>query len=211
MSAGSEIEIRTLRLDEVPAAVEMLARAFHDDPGALIIEPDPGPRPIALGALFAPVVRQAVPLGHVAAAVGADGRIVGVATFLPPGHDTASEAELVAAGLPDAEAAVPAAAERMGPMVAFLEAQHVAAISGPHWRLEFFGVEPSLQGSGVGNDLIVTGHTAADAAGERTYLETFTTRNVAWYERRGYRVVIEGIVPGTDVPVWGLIREPSRA
>ncbi|MEA2196299.1 MAG: hypothetical protein QOJ25_350, partial [Solirubrobacteraceae bacterium] len=40
------------------------------------------------------------------------------------------------------------------------------------------------------------------------YLETFTTKNVGWYAKRGWAVVIEGIVPGTDTPVWGLIREP---
>lgn len=202
------LAIRPLALDEVSAASDVLARAFHDDPGGLIIEPDPERRPAALRALFAPVVRLAVPLGHVAAAVDPDDVIVGVATFLPPGHDTPSDDELIAAGLVEAVSAVPAAAERMAPMVAFLEAQHVRAIEGSHWRLEFFGVEPALQGAGVGKDLIATGHAAADAAGERVYLETFTTRNVDWYERRGYRVVIEGIVPDTDVPVWGLIREP---
>jgi ribosomal protein S18 acetylase RimI-like enzyme len=202
--------IRPLALDEVDAAVAVLARAFQDDPGALIIEPDPVLRPAAERALFAPVVRQAVPLGHVAAAVDPGGAIVGVATFLPPGHDTPSEDEMVAAGLLEAVAAVPAAAERMSPMVEYLDAQHAAAIDGPHWRLEFFGVEPALQGSGIGVDLIATGHAAADAAGERVYLETFTRQNIAWYERRGYRVVIDGIVPGTTVPVWGLIREPAR-
>ena len=75
--------------------------------------------------------------------------------------------------------------------------------------LEFFGVEPGLQGGGVGSALIATGHDEADRRGERTYLETFTRSNVAWYERRGYRVVIEGIVPGTKIPVWGLIRDPQ--
>ena len=211
MAAGSGIQIRTLRADEVPTAAELLARAFHDDPGALIIEPDPVARPAAQRTRFAPVVRQAVPLGHVAAAIDADDRIVGVATFLPPGHDTPSDDELVAAGLLAALAAVPVAAERMSPMVAFLDGQHERAIEGPHWRLEFFGVEPSLQGSGIGRDLIATGHAAAAAAGERVYLETFTTANVAWYQRRGYRVEIEGIVPGTDVPVWGLVREPAAS
>ena len=205
------LEIRLLRLDEVGAAAEMLARAFHEDPGALIVEPDAARRGAATQALFAPVVRQAVPLGHVAAALEPSGRVVGVATFLPPGHDTPTDEELVAAGLLDGVAAAPEAAERMGPMVAFLEAQHQRAIEGPHWRLEFFGVEPSLQGSGIGNDLIRTGHAAADAAGERVYLETFTAQNVAWYERRGYRVVIEGVVPGTDIPVWGLVRDPQPA
>jgi len=202
------VVIRTLRADEVEAAADVLSRAFADDPGGLIIEPDAAARPAALCALIAPVVRQAVPLGHVAGAFSDAGRIVGVATFLPPGHDTPSDEELVAAGLLAAVKAVPEAARRMDPMVAYLEAQHARAIDGPHWRLEFFGVEPALKGTGIGQALITPGHAAADAAAERIYLETFTIRNVAWYERRGYRVVIEGIVPGTDVPVWGLIREP---
>ena len=200
-------EIRGIRPDELDSTVAVLARAFHDDPGALIIEPDEALRPAALRALFAPVIRHAIPFGHVAVATR-DGAIVGAATFLPPGHDTPTDDELIAAGLLDAVAAVPAAAERMGPMVAFLEGQHAEAIDGPHWRLEFFGVDPELQGGGIGSRLIDTGHRRADAAGERVYLETFTRRNVDWYEARGYAVVVEGIVPATDVPVWGLIREP---
>ena len=122
-----------------------------------------------------------------------------------------TEEELITAGLLDAVAAVPEAATRMGPMVAFLDEQMGRAISGPHWRLEFFGVEPDLQGSGIGSRLLEPGHRRADAAGERAYLETFTTKNVAWYAKRGYEVTIEGIVPGTDTTVWGLIREPHPA
>ena len=204
---AADIIVRPIEPEELDPALAMLARAFHDDPGGLIVEPDEALRPAALKALFAPVVRQAIPFSHVAVAERG-GAIVGVATFLPPGHDTPSEDELVAAGLPEALERVPAAAERMGPMVDFLEAQHAKAIDGPHWRLEFFGVEPDLQGTGIGSRLIATGHDQADAAGERVYLETFTRKNVAWYEQRGYAVVIEGVVPGTAIPVWGLIRDP---
>jgi len=210
MESGADVEIESLRPEDVDAAIGTLARAFYDDPGALIVEPDPALRPAAMTALFAPVVRQALPFGHVAAA-RLEGRVVGVATFLPPGHDTATDEEMIAAGLLEAIAAAPAAAERMGPMVDFLEAQHLRAIGGPHWRLEFFGVEPDLQGSGVGSRLIRSGHAEADAAVERCYLETFTRKNVEWYEKRGYRVAIEGIVPGTNIPVWGLIRDPQPA
>jgi GNAT superfamily N-acetyltransferase len=209
--AGSEISIRPLGRDEVRAAAEMLARAFHEDPGALIVEPDPLLRPVAVRTLFAPVVQAALPWGHVAAAVGVDGSIVGVATWLPPGHETASGAELDAAGWQAAVAAVPAAARRNEPMVAFIEAQHERGITGPHWRLEFYGVEPGLRGTGVGSRLIEVGHARADERGERCWLETFTRGNVAFYERRGYRVVIDGIVPGTAVSLWGLIREPRAS
>jgi GNAT superfamily N-acetyltransferase len=205
---AEELVIRGIRPDDVGPACDVLSRAFYDDPGALIVEPDPDRRRGACRALFEPVVRQAIPFGRVLVATNSADLIVGVATFLPAGHDTASPEEMVAAGLLEALAAVPDAAARMGPMVDYLEEQHGRAIEGPHARLEFFGVEPAMQGSGVGSRLIGAGHAALDATGERCYLETFTTTNVAFYERRGYRVVIEGVVPGTDVPVWGLIREP---
>jgi GNAT superfamily N-acetyltransferase len=206
-SLPGDTEIRPLRADEVDQASDMLARAFRDDPGSIIIEPDPAKREITIRTLFPVIVREAVSAGEVTAAVSG-GRILGIATWLPPGRVLPTEDELVAAGLLDAVAAVPEAAIRMGPMVAFLDEQMGRAISGPHWRLEFFGVEPECQGSGLGSRLLEPGHRRADAAGERAYLETFTTKNVAWYAKRGWVVVTEGIVPGTDTPVWGLVREP---
>jgi GNAT superfamily N-acetyltransferase len=205
-----DLEFRPLRAEEVDGAAEMLARAFRDDPGSIIIEPDPSKREAANRTLFPVIVRHAVGVGEVTAAI-ADGRILGIATWLPPGRVLPTEDELVAAGLLDAVAAVPEAATRMGPMVAFLDDQMRRAISGPHWRLEFFGVEPELQGSGIGNRLIESGHRRANAAGERCYLETFTMKNVAWYAKRGWAVVIEGIVPGAETTVWGLIRQPRAA
>ena len=210
MTDASGVTIRRLKLGDVDAASGMLARAFADDPGALIVEPDDALRAPTIGALFAPVVRWAIPFGHVSGAFARDGSLLGVATFVPPGHDTATDAELEAAGLAEAVDAVPAAALRMGRMTEFLEGQHERGISGPHWRLDFYGVEPAAQGTGIGSRLIATGHDAADAAGERVWLETFTIENVRFYERRGYRVAIEGIVPGTAYPLWGLIREPNR-
>jgi GNAT superfamily N-acetyltransferase len=203
------VTIRRLGFDDVDAAVAVLSRAFLDDPGALIVEPDEALRGAAIRQLFAPVVRWAIPFGHVSGAFADDGSMLGVATFVPPGHDTASDAELEAAGLDVAMAAVPAAADRMVTITEFLEAQHERGIQGPHWRLGFFGVEPAAQGGGVGGRLIAIGHDAADLAGERIWLETFTIENVRFYERRGYRVAIEGIVPGTGFSLWGLIRDPQ--
>ena len=205
------VEIRPLRVDEIDQAASMLARAFFDDPGTLIVEPDDDRREAAILALFPAVVRHALAVGDVTAAVDADGTVVGIATWLPPGRVVPTEDEIVASGLLEAIAAAPEAAERMGPMVAYLDAQMERAIHGPHWRLEFFGVEPGLQGTGVGSRLVAPGHARADANGERCYLETFTRKNVAWYEKRGYRVAVEGVVPATDVPVWGMVRDPQPA
>jgi GNAT superfamily N-acetyltransferase len=203
-----DVAIRPLRADELDQAAAMLARAFLDDPGSLIVEPDASRREAAILTLFRPVVRHGLAVGEVTAAVASDGAVMGIATWLPPGRVIPTEEEIAVSGLLDAIAAEPAAAERMGPMVAYLDAQMEHAIDRLHWRLEFFGVEPSNQGTGLGSRLVAPGHARADANGEPCYLETFTRKNVAWYEKRGYRVATEGVVPRTDVPVWGLIREP---
>jgi len=210
VSDASGVTIRRLEPGDVDAASDLLSRAFFHDPGALIVEPDDELRLRTIRTLFAPVVRWAIPFGHVSGAFGSDGAMLGVATFVPPGHDTATDDELEAAGLGEAVAAAPTAATRMATMTEFLEAQHLRGIDGPHWRLDFYGVEPAAQGGGVGSRLIAIGHEAADAAGERIWLETFTIENVRFYERRGYRVVIEGTVPGTSYRLWGLLREPKR-
>jgi hypothetical protein len=40
------------------------------------------------------------------------------------------------------------------------------------------------------------------------YVETGTAANVAWYERFGFRVVIEGDAPGGGPHVWFMRRDP---
>ncbi len=97
--------------------------------------------------------------------------------------------------------------ERMLAMTGEIERQHERLITGPHFRLEFFGVGPSKQGSGIGSVLIEHGHRIADARGLPCYLETFTEPNLRYYERRGYRIVGEYVV-GEDVPVHGMVRPP---
>jgi GNAT superfamily N-acetyltransferase len=76
----------------------------------------------------------------------------------------------------------------------------------PHYYLSALGVEPELQGTGIGSALIAPTLAAADAAGMPAYLETATARNVLLYERHGFDVVEELILPRTDVHGWLMLR-----
>jgi GNAT superfamily N-acetyltransferase len=60
-----------------------------------------------------------------------------------------------------------------------------------HWRVELVGVEPALQGRGIGGKLMEAVLRQVDAAGEPAYLETDTPDNVAFYQRRGFAVIAE--------------------
>jgi hypothetical protein len=42
------------------------------------------------------------------------------------------------------------------------------------------------------------------------YLETSTEKNVAFYSKRGFAVVNEGVVPGSDLHVWAMMRHQQK-
>ena len=77
------------------------------------------------------------------------------------------------------------------------------------------GVDPDLQGRGLGSSLVKEGLARADQASCPCYLETSERRNGAFYERLGF-VVLETATLGTGGPTaWAMRREqqrpPSRA
>jgi GNAT superfamily N-acetyltransferase len=186
----------------------VLVAAFLDDPGTVVFEPDRERRAAILPAFFDAWVRAAIADGGDLVVPEGDA-LTGVASWFGPERHGPGEEAIVAAGWVDVLATFgePAAA-RMLAMIEELERQHAQLAPWPHLRLEFFGVLPAAQGTGIGSRLIEHGHRAADAAGLPCYLETFTERNVAYYRRRGWDVVATYRV-GDDVPVFALVRPPS--
>ena len=81
----------------------------------------------------------------------------------------------------------------------------------PHAYLWFLGVAPAAQGHGVGSALLRAAAARLDAAGTPAYLETGTTRNVALYERHGFKVLSEHRARADAPPMWSMWREPAAA
>ena len=81
----------------------------------------------------------------------------------------------------------------------------------PYWYLENVGVEPALQGRGIGTRLLAPVLALADAAGQPCYLETQTERNVAWYRALGFEVREAGVAfTAGGPPNWTMLRPPRR-
>jgi len=80
-----------------------------------------------------------------------------------------------------------------------------------HAYLWFLGVAPAAQGRGVGSALLRAANARLDAEGLPAYLETGTTRNVALYERHGYRVISEHKARADAPTMWSMWREPGAA
>jgi hypothetical protein len=45
---------------------------------------------------------------------------------------------------------------------------------------------------------------------ESFYLETQTERNVAFYQKRGFEVVSDGVVPDHEVRIWAMLRKAQQ-
>ncbi|WP_121812688.1 GNAT family N-acetyltransferase [Mucilaginibacter kameinonensis] len=76
------------------------------------------------------------------------------------------------------------------------------------WYLSIAGIKPDHQGKGLGTSLLATTLNETDKNSIPTCLETFTPRNIRFYERIGYQITKEVAEPLTGCPYWIMVREP---
>ena len=98
------------------------------------------------------------------------------------------------------------APERVAAAIDGMAACAAHAPTEPHWVLHSLVVAAASQGQGLGTELLRRTLAEVDASGMPAYLESSNLRNVAAYERVGFRVVAE--VPLADGPVMRPMRRP---
>ena len=187
-------------------AAATLARAFWDDPVVGYIRPEEGGRLRWLQVVFGVMVRFCQLYGHAEEARD----FGGVALWVAPehGHTTVwhyLRANGVALGLHSP----PAVLRRGVRFLAASEAWHRRCVQEPHWYLPFIGVDPALQGNGLGTLLMRSVMDEADRTGLGCYLEAPSERTRRFYERHAFRVEAEWTV-GRDGPrLWSMVRPPQ--
>jgi ribosomal protein S18 acetylase RimI-like enzyme len=77
-----------------------------------------------------------------------------------------------------------------------------------HWHVGPVGVEPGLQGRGVGAKVMRLLCDAMDHNGEIAFLETEKPENVVFYRRLGFEVTSESELTGLHT--WFMRRDPQR-
>ncbi len=70
------------------------------------------------------------------------------------------------------------------------------------------GVEPALQGQGIGGALIRPILARADEQRVPCYLETYAEGNVRYYARHGFALVTAGVEPSSGERFWTMRRDP---
>jgi ribosomal protein S18 acetylase RimI-like enzyme len=194
------VNVVRLSTDRLGEASAVLARAFQDDPAWGWVLPNPRRRAALLPWLFQTGFEIAD-----AEVWTIEGDLVGVARWLPPGqpnvHVGAMLRALVATPLRVREAT-----NRFFAYGRAVESFRARAVPEPHWYLAGIGVDPPFQRRGMGSALLAKGTDAADAAGLPCALLTNSERNLDFYRRRGFEVVLEGRTPEDGPRAWMMRR-----
>ncbi len=198
--------IANLERTQRRAAADVLGRAFDDSPIMRYLLPSERLRVRGLHAFFGAAVTDALPFGEVWAAT-VDGALAGSAVWLPPGRYPATGMRAVrqlAALAPIA----PRAPRRLSRSLRYLSVVERAHPKEPHWYLGFLGVDPPLQGQGIGTRLLEAVLPRIDESGEPAYLETDKERNIPYYARQRFELV-DTLHPAADgPPTWTMWRAP---
>ncbi|MEX2225127.1 MAG: GNAT family N-acetyltransferase [Dehalococcoidia bacterium] len=200
--------IDPVRLTEpqLPEASEVLSRAFFDDPMMMYLLPSDAQRGDVLPWFMGSAARYTHLFGEV---YTTPANVEGNACWLPPGETDLSEERMAQVGFMEAP-------ERMGgesfgrfiELMGRLGELHHAAVPPEHWYLLVLGVDPPRQGQGVGAALIQPILARADADQVPCYLETMKTRNVPFYRKHGFEVVVEDDTPDGGLHYWTMRRDP---
>ena len=91
----------------------------------------------------------------------------------------------------------------------FMSAKSAPLVSANAWYLSIIAVAPEAQGHGLGQLLLAPTLAEADASGAATYLETFTLRNLSFYQRLGFSPVATFHEPTVNRSYHLLIRKPE--
>jgi GNAT superfamily N-acetyltransferase len=190
-------ELVRLGEPDMGAAGRTLARAFHEYPVFSYVFPDAAQRSEQLPLLLQSFAHHGLLNGEVYAT---SAEMEGAAVWMPP-HET-----LVASppAVIDEEAMARMALFARG--VTEVRKRHITA---PHWFLMIIGVVPEHRGKSLASALLNPLLAKIDEAGLPCYLDTELVRNLTLYQRFGFHVVEEGVIEGTGVYSWGMLRDAA--
>jgi len=203
MNGGPSPVVRPAHLADVPTLVEVLARAFDDDPVPCWLFRGDRRRRRGLRTFFA------IQLRHVYlddGEVWTTDDLAGAAMWAPPGK--------ARPGWRDLLHLLPVVPHLLGlrgdapEALRLLAAVDNARPRVPHWYLATVGTEPDRQRTGVGSALVGSVLQRVDQEGLPAYLESSKESNLAFYGRHGFEVTGE-IQAGAGGPkLWLMWREP---
>lgn len=200
------IKVRAAHKADVSALSHVLGRAFYDDPVTMWLMPDNRVRAARLPRMFGALTRHHHLAAGGAQVAGTDAAIGGVALWDPPNRWRPSRrAQLLA--IPTM---IRAFGSRLAAAREFEELMARVHPEEPHWYLATIGTDPAMRGQGLGQLLMRSRLDRCDAERCPAYLESSKAENVPYYQRFGFEVTGEIVVPGDGPTLWSMWREPQE-
>ncbi len=197
------VPIVKLNTSQIEAAGTILARAFSEDSFFSYILPDPDTRFPALEYYSRSYAYASCLAGGV---YGTLDPVTGIAVWGVPGSPVTPE-HRNRSGLDRLpESFGTRAYRRYKHMVDFFESLIGRDVPTPHWYLSILGVDPDHQGKGLGGTLLQPALAQADEEGLPCYLETLEEKNLAFYLRHGFKVLVDDREPHSGLQFWTMIR-----
>jgi ribosomal protein S18 acetylase RimI-like enzyme len=194
-----------LPASQIPPAAALLARAFHDDPFFTFALPDPARRRQVLPWFYEKFLQYGQRFGQVYTTAS----LAGVAIWLGPQKTSLAFQGALQAGLWQFPLKLHFPEFRRSLLLSnYAGRLHAAAITGPHWYLSELGVEPHLQGQGVGSALLQPILAAAGRQALGCYLETNNEKNLPFYAHHGFGIVNHGHATPAAPSTWAMLRNP---
>jgi len=92
----------------------------------------------------------------------------------------------------------------------FMENTHKELIKEPHYHLTWLAVEPELQRTGIGTELMNVILNKFSKEKMKCFLDTQDKQNIDYYKRFGFKLITERKYPNVDVMYWGMLWEPEK-
>lgn len=181
------------------AMIASMCAAFADDPGLVWIWSDRADRLQRLPSFFKAIIGGTMANG---VALHSAENSAAVSLWRRPGRISPGTLEILF-GLLSMAKAFRVGRERAGLMSTTLKAHQPTDY--PWWYLQFIGVHPDAQGSGLGGAAIRAGLELARAAGMPTYVEVMNPDNLGYYRHAGFKVIDEFDIPDAGPHVWAML------
>jgi ribosomal protein S18 acetylase RimI-like enzyme len=199
-------EVAVLEETQIVAAGRMLASAFQEDPLQEHIFPDPEERAQRSPAQFSVLIREGLLRGVVFVTEG----LAGASVWMPPESSATPKAPVQSEFRQLPRLMGHRAFERFGRVLDYLSSAHGAGMPAEHWYLMIVGVRPEQQRHGFGEALIKPMLARADAACLPVCLDTAQPLVRPFYEKLGFKPVIETVDPDSGLRFWTYQRDPAQ-
>ena len=188
----------------IRTAASTLARAFQEYPVSVFLEPDAVKRQKEQPGIFRDLIKANLSNGMI---YGTSLKMEGVAVWLFIDKiKTLSTPRRTFREWLQAIREDKLKTQRRQAFMDYSKAVRDRILPERYWYLQVLGVDHAWQGKGFASVLLKPMLALAEKQGVVCFLETQLEKNVSLYSHFGFTVAEEGIIPGSDVYSWAMIK-----